>query len=77
MTSVLRAALAGWAVCLVGGCALGPVTARQKAEAASDVPQNHPHPPPRLAGAPLDGSMDKLYCYTDGPDTICKRQAAP
>ncbi len=56
-------------------CAPGPVSQRQRAEAGQDVPQDHPHPPGRLAGVPLDGSTDKLYCYTDGPDTICHRQA--
>ena len=61
----------------LGGCALGPVPARQRAEAQTDVPRDHPHPPPHLAGVPLDGSTDKLYCYQDGPDTVCHRQAAP
>lgn len=56
----------------LGGCALGPVSARQRAEAA-DFPQDHPHPPARLAGVPLDGSFNKLKCYNDGPNTICSR----
>ena len=71
--AILISAFAGLALCL-GACALGPVSARQRAAAGQDVPQDHPHPPARLAGVPLDGSTDKLYCYTDGPDTICKRQ---
>jgi hypothetical protein len=59
----------------LSACAMGPVSARQRAEASQDVPQDHPHPPARLAGVPLDGSTDKLYCYNDGPDTICHRQS--
>jgi hypothetical protein len=64
------------AVCACAATApWGPVSQRQRAEAVQDVPQDHPHPPARLAGVPRDGSTDKLYCYTDGPDTICHRQA--
>ena len=70
-----RTGLAAVAVLTVCGCALGPVSPRQRIEASQEVPQDHPHPPARLAGVPLDGSMDKLYCYTDGPDTHCQREA--
>ena len=76
MRVILAAAMAVVTVSALGGCAMGPVPARQRAEVA-DFPQDLPHPAPRLAGAPLDGSMDKLYCYNDGPNTICNRQPAP
>jgi hypothetical protein len=74
MGNIFRVGCAAVLVCGLGACALGPVPARQRAEAGSDFPQDHPHPPPRLAGVPLDGSFDKLYCYNDGPNTICNRQ---
>jgi hypothetical protein len=74
MGSTIRLGLAAVVAATLGGCALGPVPAQQRAEATSDFPQDHPHPPPRLAGVPLDGSFNKLYCYTDGPNTICNRQ---
>jgi hypothetical protein len=80
IVAMTRTVLASFAVCCLAitslaGCALGPVTARQRAEAQSDLPQDHPHPPARLANAPLDPSFNKLYCYNDGPSTICSRQA--
>jgi hypothetical protein len=74
-TMMMQTSLAASVALAVCGCALGPVSERQRVEAAQDVPQDHPHPPPRLAGVPLDGSTDKLYCYNDGPDTICHRQS--
>jgi hypothetical protein len=64
-------------VCVLGVLALaacgpvsGPGTARQRADAAADVPENHPHPPPRPVTIP--GSLTQLYCWQDGPNTICK-----
>jgi hypothetical protein len=76
MRRILTGIVAAGCAAALAGCAMGPVPARQRAE-ASDFPQDHPHPPARLANAPLDGSMDKLYCYNDGPNTVCTRQAAP
>jgi len=80
IAAMTRTVFASFVVCCLAimslaGCALGPVTARQRAEAQSDLPQGHPHPPARLANAPLDPSFNKLYCYNDGPNTICSRQA--
>jgi hypothetical protein len=72
LTSIVVSTLA---MSSLAGCALGPVSARQRAEAQSDIPQDHAHPPARLANAPLDPSFNKLYCYNDGPNTICSRQA--
>jgi hypothetical protein len=75
-SALLAAVLASClGVASLAGCSLGPVSARQRAEAQSDLPQDHPHPPARLANAPLDPSFNKLYCYNDGPNTICSRQA--
>jgi hypothetical protein len=65
--------IAALAVSSLGGCALGPVTPQQRAAAANDMTLTGPRPAPRLAGVPLDGSFDKLYCTNDGPDTICSR----
>jgi hypothetical protein len=62
------------AVASLGGCALGPVSPQQRAAAASDVTVTQPRPRPVLAGVPLDGSFNKLYCTNDGPNTICSRQ---
>jgi hypothetical protein len=69
----------GFLVCaiLLAGCAApnwGPVSARQRAEASTDVPQDHPHPPATIVSAPLDPSADKLKCYSNGPGTVCSRQ---
>ncbi len=77
MPKIVLASLLVWPLVLtsLASCALGPVSARQRAAARSDVPQDHPHPPARLANAPLDPSFNKLYCYNDGPNTICSRQA--
>ncbi len=72
----LHVVVAAASIAALGGCTMGPVSPQRRAEAA-DFPQDHPHPPGRLAIAPLDGSSDKLYCYNDGPNTICNRQAAP
>lgn len=58
----------------LGGCAMGPVSPQQRADAATDYPLTQPRPPSRLAGVPLDGSFNKLYCTNDGPNTICNRQ---
>ena len=58
----------------VGGCAMGPVTPQQRANATTEYPLIQPRPPSRLAGVPLDGSFNKLYCTNDGPNTICNRQ---
>jgi hypothetical protein len=74
-TLLASVVLSSLAITCLAGCALGPVSPRQRAEAQSDVPQDHPHPPARLANAPLDPSFNKLYCYNDGPNTICSRQA--
>jgi hypothetical protein len=58
----------------VAGCAnMGPVSARQRAEAAADVPEDHPHPPARWVPIPGDGSFDKLKCWNNGQDTVCNR----
>ena len=58
----------------LAGCALGPVSARQRAEAATDVPEDHPHPPATMVSAPFDSSTDKLHCWNNGQDTVCKRE---
>jgi hypothetical protein len=55
----------------LSGCAMGPVPARQRAGAETELPRDHPDPPAHLAGVPLDGSTGELYGYQDGPDTLC------
>jgi hypothetical protein len=62
---------------LLSGCAApnwGPVSARQRAEANTDVPEDHPHPPATILPVPLDPSFDKLHCWNNGEDTVCSRQ---
>lgn len=56
------------------GCAsMGPVSARQRAEAATDVPEDHPHPPARVVPVPGDGSFNQMKCWDNGEDTVCRR----
>jgi hypothetical protein len=47
----------------------GPEAARQRAEAAADVPENHPHPPAGLV--PIPGSFSQLRCWNNGEDIVC------
>jgi hypothetical protein len=64
------------AILALTGCAapnLGPVSARQRAEAATDVPEDHPHPPARWVPIPGDPSFNKLKCWDNGEDTVCNR----
>ncbi len=77
MNSIMRFGGLALLGCSLAGCALGPVSARQRAEAPNDVAEDHPHPPATMINAPLDGSMDKLHCWNNGQDTVCKRQASP
>jgi hypothetical protein len=72
--NVARYSLAALAVSLLAGCALGPVRPQQRVQAATDVSEDHPHPPASYAGVPLDGSTDKLHCFDNGHDTVCRRQ---
>jgi hypothetical protein len=54
------------------GCT-GPVSPERRAVALSDIPLT-PHPPARIASAPLaDSSFSRLRCWNDGPETICSR----
>lgn len=55
------------------GCALGPVSARQRAEATTDVPEDHPQPPGTLARTVSDPSFAQLRCWNNGEDTVCSR----
>jgi hypothetical protein len=73
----MKAALVGIVTLIavsVAGCAnMGPVSARQRAEAATDVPEDHPHPPARVVPLPGDGSYNRLKCWDNGQDTVCSR----
>ena len=69
---MLRWVLAGTAVVCLSGCALGPVSPRQRAQAATDVPEDHPHPPATLVSTPAD-PQGALRCWNNGEDTVCHR----
>jgi hypothetical protein len=58
---------------MLAGCALGPVSPGQRAAAAQDVPENHPHPPALVLHIPGDDGMEPLRCYNNGQDTVCSR----
>jgi hypothetical protein len=53
------------------GCS-GPVSPRQRAEASTDVPEDHPHPPGHIVPIPGDPGPP-LRCWDNGEDQVCKR----
>jgi hypothetical protein len=53
-------------------CSLGPVSPQQRAEAATDVPEDHPHPPGTIVSSPADPG-GPLRCWNNGEDTVCQR----
>jgi hypothetical protein len=68
MRAVLVLAVLALASCAPGPRS-GPEAARERAEAAADIPENHPHPPARLV--PIPGNFDQLRCWDNGPGTVC------
>jgi hypothetical protein len=68
-------AITVFSVALVGCANMGPVSARQRAEAATDVPEDHPHPPGHVVPIPGDGSFERLRCWDNGEDRVCSRSA--
>jgi hypothetical protein len=68
----MRILLAMVACLAVAGCATSTMSPQQRADAANDVPENHPHPPPRWVPIPADQGPP-LRCWDNGEDTVCKR----
>jgi hypothetical protein len=67
LAAVLAVAMTG-----LGGCAMGPVSPQQRANA--DLETNpRPHPPARTVYLPGDNGNNPLKCYQDGPNTFCNR----
>jgi hypothetical protein len=60
-------------VFLLAGCALGPVSPAQRAAAAQDVNENHPHPPALAVRIPGDPGFEPLRCWGNGEDIVCNR----
>jgi hypothetical protein len=69
----MRLVIACAALLSLSACASwGPVSPQQRAEAATDVPEDHPHPPGRIVSSPAD-PQGPLRCWDNGEDTVCKR----
>ena len=68
----MRYLIACLALSALAGCTLGPVSSRQRAEAATDVPEDHPHPPGTIVSSPAD-PQGPLLCWNNGEDIVCHR----
>jgi hypothetical protein len=69
MRAVLVLGILALASCAPGPRS-GPEAVRERAEAAADVPENHPHPPARLVPIP-GNNLSQLRCWDNGQDTVC------